>query len=474
MTCGFSTGTRRTRPSLAAAIAWILTASCAPANSARFMRAAGLATASNVATPAADVDLVVAATTDVHGRLRSWDYYADAPEAVRGLTRAATIVDSLRGANPGRVLLVDAGDLLQGNPLTYVAARLAGDSLRPHPVAAAMNVMRYDAAAIGNHEFNYGVPTLRRMIAAAHFPMLAANAFTTSGKHAFPSWTLVRRAGVKIGIVGATTPGSNLWDRENLAAAHLVIRDIVPAVRDAVGEVRRAGADVVIVLLHSGLNEPSSYDTVSTHVASENVSARVAREVPGIHLIVFGHSHKELADTTIGGALLMQPKNWATSVGVAHLHLVRDGARWRVADTRSTLVRAAGHPENAAVLAATERAHRATVSYVTTPIGTTPVAWRADSARVVDTPLIDFILEVERKAANAQLASTAAFSLDANLSAGPVTVARLAALYPYDNTLRKIWITGRALRDYLEFSARYFRVDSSGKVGVDPSIPGYN
>jgi 2',3'-cyclic-nucleotide 2'-phosphodiesterase (5'-nucleotidase family) len=438
------------------------------------MRTAGSATPPQVGTSAPDVDLVVAATTDVHGRLRSWDYYADAPEPVRGLTRAATIVDSLRADAPDRLLLVDAGDLLQGNPLTYVAARMAGDSLRPHPVAAAMNVMRYDAAAIGNHEFNYGVPTLRRMIGDAHFPMLAANAFTTSGKHAFPSWTMVRRAGVKVGIVGATTPGSNLWDRENLAAAHLVIRDIVPAVREAVGEVRRAGADVVIVLLHSGLNEASSYDTVSTHVASENVSARVAHEVPGIDLIVFGHSHKELADTIIGGTLLMQPKNWATSVGVAHLHLVPDGARWRVADKRSTLVRAAGHPEDAAVLAATEKAHRATVAYVTTPIGTTPVAWRADSARVVDTPLMDFILEVERKAASAQLASTAAFSLDANLAAGPVTVARLAALYPYDNTLRKIWITGRQLRDYLEFSARYFRVDGSGRVGVDPSIPGYN
>jgi 2',3'-cyclic-nucleotide 2'-phosphodiesterase (5'-nucleotidase family) len=474
MTYGFSMGALRVRHIIAGALAWTAMVSCAPAGSSQFRSLRPPGASPNVVAEPADVDLVVAATTDVHGRLRSWDYYADAPEPVRGLTRAATIVDSLRAANPDRVLLVDAGDLLQGNPLTYVAAHMAGDSLRPHPVAAAMNVMRYDAAAIGNHEFNYGLPTLRRMIADSHFPLLAANAFTTAGKHAFPAWTMVHRAGVKIAIVGGTTPGSNLWDRENLAAGHLVIRDIVPAVRNAVIEARRAGADVVIVLLHSGLNEPSSYDTVSTHVASENVSARVAHDVPGIDLIVFGHSHKELADSVIGGALLMQPKNWATSVGVAHLHLVRNGGRWRVEDKRSTLVPAAGHAESPAVLAATEKAHRATVTYVTTPIGTTPVAWRADSARVTDTPLIDFILEVERKATGAQLASTAAFSLDANLAAGPVTVARLAALYPYDNTLRKIWITGRQLRDYLEYSARYFRIDSTGRVGVDPSIPGYN
>ena len=86
-----------------------------------------------------------------------------------------------------------------------------------------------------------------------------------------------------------------------------------------------------------------------------------------------------------------------------------------------------------------------------------PVAWRADSARVVDTPIIDFILEVERKATGAQLASTAAFSLDASLDAGPIPLARIAALYPYDNTLRAVKLSGAQLRAYLEQSARYFR-----------------
>ena len=464
---------RQRRRVVRVALACMALCGCArPATTSRFDELP-VSAPSNLPPPVEEVDLVVAATTDVHGRLRAWDYYTGAPEPARGLTRAATIVDSLRSANPRRVVLVDAGDLLQGNPLTFVAARVAGDSLHPHPVAAAMNAMDYDAAAVGNHEFNYGLPTLRRMIGEAHFPMLAANAYTPNGRHAFDAWKMVERQGVKIALVGGTTPGSNLWDRDNLAG-HVVVRDIVPSVRDAVTAAREAGAEVVVVLLHSGLDEPSSYDTVSTGVASENVSARVAREVPGIDLIVYGHSHKELGDSAIGGALLMQPKNWATSVAVAHLRIVRDGARWHVADKRSVLIPSAGHDENAALLAATDRAHRATIAYVSQPIGTTPVLWRADSARVVDTPLIDFILDVERKASGAQLASTAAFSLDANLPAGDVTVARLAALYPYDNTLRKIWITGRQLRDYLEFSGRYFRSDAAGTVGVDPSIPGFN
>jgi 2',3'-cyclic-nucleotide 2'-phosphodiesterase (5'-nucleotidase family) len=417
------------------------------------------------------VDLVVAATTDVHGYVRGWDYYANRPDTLRGLTRAATIIDSLRRVSAVSPVLVDAGDFLEGNPLAYVAARV--DTTAAHPVILAMNAMEYDAVAMGNHEFNYGLPTLERAMRQADFPLLAANVFAPDGSTRFRSWAVSTRRGVKIAIVGATTPGSMLWDRDNLAG-HLVIRDIIPSVRTAVREARDAGAVVIIVVVHSGLNEPSSYDTVTTGVASENVAARIAHEVPGIDLLVYGHSHKEMADTVIAGTLLMQPKNWATSVAIAHLLVQRDNGRWHVVSKRSQVVQAVHHGESAAVLAATQEGHRATLTYANTPIGTTAVTWRADSARVVDTPLMDFILEVERRASGAQLASTAVFSTSATLAAGPITIARLAALYPYDNTLRAVRITGEQLRAYLEHSARYFRPGPNATADIDPAIPGYN
>jgi len=421
------------------------------------------------------VDLVIATTTDVHGRLRAWDYYADQAETVRGLSRAATIVDSVRAANPGRVILLDAGDLLQGNPLAYVAARIASD--RTNPIIAAMNVMGYDAAAIGNHEYNYGVPYLDSAVRQAKFPFLSANTYgiDPAGIHAYRPWTIIDRASVRVGIVGATTPGVTVWDAENIRG-RLRFGDIVPAVRQAVQEVRAAGAEVVLLTVHSGLNEPSSYDTASTGVPSENVAGRIAAEVPGIDLVLYGHSHREMRGTTIGETLLIQPKNWATSVAIAHLVLSRAGGAWTVSEKRSDLVQAAGHPENAAVLAATDAAHRETVAYVTTPIGTTPERWSADSARVKDTPLIDFILETERKTAGSDLASTAAFSTDLVMGPGPITIAQVAQLYPYDNTLRAVRITGKQLRDYLEFSARYWRTPTSptGPLEADPAIPGYN
>lgn len=421
------------------------------------------------------VDLVFATTTDVHGRVRAWDYYANRADAVRGLTRAATIVDSVRAANPGRVILLDAGDLLQGNPFAYVAARVAAD--RTNPIIAAMNAMQYDAAAIGNHEYNYGVPYLDSAIRQAKFRFLSANTYRVdpAGIHAYDAWTIVERAGVKVGIVGATTPGVAVWDAQNIAGC-LRFGDIIPAVREAVDQVRKAGADIVVVTLHSGLNEPSSYDTVSTGLPSENVAERVAREVRGIDLLLFGHSHREVRGATVGQTLLIQPKNWATSVDIAHLTLSRNGGNWVVIDKHSDLVEAANHAENAAVLAVTDAAHHQTVSYVTTPIGSTAERWSTDSARVKDTPLIDFILETERKAAGTDLASTAAFSTDVVLDPGAITIAQVAQLYPYDNTLRAVRISGKQLRDYLEYSARYYRTPPSptAPLETDPQIPGYN
>ena len=420
------------------------------------------------------VDIVLASTTDVHGRLRGWDYYADTAETARGLTRAATIVDSLRAAHPGRVILLDAGDMLQGNPLTYVAARI--DSTAPSPVIAAMNAMRYDAAAVGNHEFNYGLPALARALRGATFPFLASNARTPDGGRAWPAFTIVERAGVRIAIVGATTPGAMVWDHD-LLTGQLKVGDIAVELPAAVAEARAAGADAVVVLAHAGLTGESSYDTVTTGLGSENPMARVARGVPGIDAIVFGHSHREVADTTINGVLLTQPRNWATSVSVAHLEFEKSGAGWGLVAKHASLVRAAGHAEQPALVTVVERAHAAGRAYAGDVVGRTDVAWRADSARVADVPIMDFVAEVMRRASGADLASVAAFSLDVRIPAGPVTVAQLAQLYPYDNTLRALRISGKQLRAFLEQSARYFSVTGSGDAATvvpDPSIPGYN
>ena len=430
-----------------------------------------LAAAANGARALREQTLLVAATTDVHGHLVGWDYYANHSDTARGLARAATIVDSLRAAAPGMVVVVDAGDMLQGTPLTYVAARR--QSFAVHPVFAAMNEMHYDAAAVGNHEFNYGLPFLYASAKGARFPLLAANAYPASGAAPFPGRTMVERGGARIALIGATTPGSNAWDKDNLSG-RLNIGAIIPAVRAQVDSARREHADVIIVVMHTGLGEPSSYDTIATRLPSENVAAEVARAVPGIDLIVYGHSHKQMADTVIAGTLLMQPKNWAQSVAVAALHLEQTGDGWRVASKSSSLIQSAGHAESNAVLMAVKAAHEAALGYVAMTIGTSDVRWSADSGRVVDTPLADLILEVERRTAHSDLASTAVFDVGAKIDSGPVTVGEIARLYPYENTLSAVRITGAQLRAYLEYSARYYGTYGTAEPPVHRDMPGYN
>ncbi len=426
------------------------------------------------------VSLVVAATTDVHGRIRAWDYYANAADPSRTLAGAATIVDSVRAANPGAVLLVEGGDILQGNPLTFVAAKVAPPVA--HPVIAAMNVMRYDAAVLGNHEFNYGVPFLRKAMNDARFPFLAANIETGRGAPFVAPWMLTQRKigkqTIRVAIIGATTPGSNVWDRDNLRSAELTVTDIMPAVKRAVEQARKK-ADVVIVLLHSGLNEPASYDTLSTGLPSENVAARVPREIPGIDVVVYGHSHKEMVDTVINGALVMQPRNWAASVALGTLTLRKERRHWKVVGHRGQSVKVAGHAESPMVVAASNGTHNKTLAWVNQPVGRTSVPWRADSARVADMPITDLVNEVMRRATGADLAATAAFALDAGLEPGNITQAALSKLYPYDNTLRAVRISGAQLRLFLEHSARYYRTlgaDGRAPAGglIDPQVPGFN
>ncbi|MFL5561650.1 MAG: 5'-nucleotidase C-terminal domain-containing protein [Gemmatimonadaceae bacterium] len=438
-------------------------------------------TISSSATPAASppaacddtTRLVVVSTTDVHGRLRGWDYESNRPDSIRGLTRAATVIDSIRAANPGRVILLDAGDLLQGNMLAYVAARVTPDTVVG--VVAAMNAMRYDASAIGNHEYNYGVPYLDRAVRQASFPFLSANTYLPDGSHAYRPFAVIERSGIKVGVVGATTPGVMIWDRDNVRG-RVSLGDIVPAIRAAADSARLAGADIVIATVHTGLNEPSSYDTASTGLPSENVAARIANEVPGLALVVYGHSHKENAGSTIDSTRMLQPKNWAQSVGWAMIPVTRCGTARGVttATIASGVIPVAGHAEQQGVVAATEDLHRRTLAYVTAPIGTTPLRWNGDSARVRDVPVTDFVLEVMRRTAHTDLAAGSAFSFS-GLDSGTISIADLARIYPYDNTLRAVKISGAQLRAYLEQSARYYGTLGDGAEPViDPTIPGYN
>jgi 2',3'-cyclic-nucleotide 2'-phosphodiesterase/3'-nucleotidase/5'-nucleotidase len=424
----------------------------------------------------ARVELVVLGTTDVHGRLVPWDYFSGR-ESELGLVRVATLVDSIRAAEPN-VLLFDSGDLLQGNPLTYYYGVVAPADT--HPVVLAMNHLRYDAAAIGNHEFDYGLEALDRAFEDAAFPLLAGNVFVAgTDSLAFPAWTLVERAGVRVAILGFTTPGTAIWNRHHVAG-RLEFRDIVASARRAWPEAD-AASDIQIAVVHSGMGPGSSYDEAATGVPPEDAGADLAEALPGLELVLIGHTHRAVPADTVNGVILAQAGRWAEALVVARLELAREAAGWRVVGRGSTLLSTADAPADTTLLRTLGPYHERVLSYVADTIGWTPEVWSAARARVVDTPIIDLIQRVQLDATGADLSAASAFNTEARFGPGPITRADAAALYLYENTLRAIRITGRQLRDYLEYSARYFHQlapDDAAHLSetnlfVD-SIPGYN
>ena len=413
--------------------------------------------------------VVLVATTDVHGRATAWDYLADAPFH-GGLARVATVVDSLRRRHPGQVVVLDAGDLLQGNAFAAYHARSGRRG--PNPIVEAMNLTGYDAATPGNHDFDWGVPELEHALADAAFPYVSANLHVLPGDTLLVSpFRVLRRGPVRVGVTGFTTPGANLWDRDQLQGRIRVAR-IEPAAARTFEAMRRS-SDLVVALSHSGLDGGSTYDT--TGVGSEHAAAAFAALPARPDVVIVGHSHREIRDSTIGGVRFVQPRPYAASVAVVHVDLVRraDG-RWDVERVRSDLISTRDASASAVVEQRLAQSHQAVRAWMDAPIGRALAPMPASAARAGPAPIVDWMLEIQRRQAGAQLAAGPVFDLGAGFRGDTIRRRDLFRLYPFENTLRLVRISGAQLRAYLERSAQYFRVDAAGRVAINDSMAGYD
>ncbi|MFN2326561.1 MAG: 5'-nucleotidase C-terminal domain-containing protein [Gemmatimonadales bacterium] len=412
--------------------------------------------------------LVIVATTDVHGRATGWDYVTDAPHP-GGLARAATILDSLRRAHPGQVVVVDAGDLIQGDPFGAYFGQV--DDRTPHPVIEAMNLAGYDVATPGNHEFNFGLDVMRRAIASARFHYVSGNIVQLPRRRLeLPASVVLERQGVRIGVTGFTTPGVMVWDRANVRG-RMAVLPIMPAARPIVRDLNRR-ADFTLVVIHSGMDGTSSFNEAG--VGPENVAAQFANLPDRPHLLVVGHSHRQMTDSVINGVHFMQPRAYAQSLAVMHVELVRRGRRWDVTSQRGEQIPLAGVPVHPTVEMALAEAHELVRAWNTAPLAEVTAPMSAATSRMEATAIINWVNEVQRQRAGTELSSTAPFDTRAAFGPGPVRLAHLAQLYPYENTLRAIRISGADLRAYLEQSARYFSVNAAGQASFSDTIPGYN
>ncbi len=453
-------------------------------------------------------------TTDLHVHVFPYDYYADRASDSLGLARAAALVDAMR-RSAANSLLFDNGDFLQGSPLGDYMALQRG--LRPgevHPIIAAMNAVGYDAGTLGNHEFNYGLDFLTRALEGAAHPLVCANALRPDGAPIWPTHVFLdrrlitgtgREVPIRIAVTGVLPPQTALWDSEVLGG-QVRTAGIEDTTRALVPTLRAQGADLVVVLCHSGIGR-----------GPENAATAVAA-VPGVDVVLAGHTHQVFpgpveaaADVDpAAGTLCGKPAVMAgchgTHLGVVDLLLDHGDAEgaggWRILahQSRAEPVLRNGPPRTrlrpqAAVQAAAAEAHDATRSYLRARVGrsatplSTHFALAAETAatRIVAEATLDHArraLQGRPEARLPLLAAAAPFKAGGpggpahftDIPPGPLALRNLADLYPFANALRALRLTGAQVADWLERSAAVFRTISPGVADqplLDPAVPSY-
>ena len=510
--------------------------------SAALLAACGGAPSGKTAAPAgvkdgATLDLAILETTDVHSNILSYDYYKQKDDPTLGYERVATLIRQARSEFPNTVLF-DSGDTIQGTVLADYQAMVkplgCGTELAMYK---AMDAVGYDGGTAGNHEFNYGLPFLAqvtntpmnvdgveaRQCAGPKFPLVLSNVYSArDGKPIFKPWTIVTKsvtatgsdgkpvaATLKIGIIGFTPPPILDWDKRNLAGK-VTVDGVVEAANRYMPEVLAQKPDLVVAILHGGLN------TAPYTPQMENGGWYLAG-VPGVDALLLGHSHTEFpgpryADMKdvdakrgiVRGVPAVMGGFFGKDLGVIQMSLHREGGRWVVEKDKShSQVRPICPKKNEcvapdpAIAPIVREAHEAAMAYVNTPIGATDHAltsYFADEGNmsalaVVNAAQIDYTRE-ELGRTHPELkdvpilSSASAFRTGfggpedfTDVPKGPMTIRNAADLYFYPNTLAAVKTDGAGVKTWLEKAAtRFNRIDPSkdGEQNLIGKMPGYN
>ncbi len=476
-----------------------------------------------------EVELRIMETTDIHTNLLSFDYYKDNYAPKIGLAKTATLVKQARGEVDNSVL-VDNGDLIQGTPLgTYKAKIDPLEDGEVHPAIEAMNIMDYDMATLGNHEFNYGLDFLDEVYDDASFPFVNSNVYIddhdddpSNDVNKYTPYKIVNKkvkdeSGktkvIKIGYIGFVPPQINEWDKANLDDK-VITKSIIESAEKYVPQMQEKGADIIIALAHSGFsgNEANTEDTVYA-----------LSKVPGIDAITFSHTHKTFpakdvasldalfksADGqplpgvdnekgTINGVAAVQAGYGGGSLGIIDLTLQKVKGKWDVASSQSFTRSVENVEADQEIVDALNDVHEDTIDYVNTPIGTTTDDIYSYFALVQDDPSIQVVTNAQKwyvenyiELNKPELKELPILSVGAPFKAGrngveeyteikkgDLTIRSAGDLYLYDNTLKAVKVKGSVVKEWLEMSAGKFNTIDPTKTTeqelLNSAFPVYN
>ncbi len=419
--------------------------------------------------------LTILTTSDVHGYLYPTDYRSSEVLPI-GLARLAGLIEQER-EQADEVLLIDNGDLLQGTPMAYAAA-MQEPIRAQHPVIAAMNHLGYDAAVIGNHEFNYGKELLDEAMRQSAFRWLSANITTRdSGEPAYGSPYFVKKlrggTGPKVAVLGATTHYIPNWERPEHIEG-LEFKDAYESVKAWVQEIRAAEQpDVLVVCYHGGFERDPEQGAPEEEETGENQGYRVISGIEGIDVLVTGHQHRRLAGV-YGDVAYVQPGCFGQALGSIRLELVQNADGWRIArKDAAVLVPDRDAEPDRELLALAEQAELATQAWLDQPLGTADEGLAVEdslTARMGDHPFVEFMNRVQIEASGVQISCTAIFSDASRGFSGAITMRDIISNYPFPNTLKVLRVSGRDIKEALEKSAAYWTIGEDGSLQVHPSF----
>ena len=397
---------------------------------------------SNAST--SDAKVRIAFTTDIHGSFFPLNYTTMQPVA-GSLARVATAVDSLRAINgPDNLLLLDNGDILQGQPTAYYYNYI--DTVAPHLVPSIYNYLGYDAVTIGNHDVETGHPVYDRVRSQTKAPMLGANVIDTStGEPYLTPYATFTKGGIKITVLGLLTPGIPSWLPEVLWSG-LRFDDMTEAARKWIPIIKeRENPDIIIGLFHSGHNEAQTTGDVI-----ENASVKVAREVPGFDAVLIGHDHQRFLDkiTNVEGKQVhvLNPANNARAIGLVEIIPSASGRP----EINSSLLDVTAIAPSQGFMSEFEKQQKEVTKFVTRQIGTNATTISTEDAFFGSSAFMSLLHKLQLEISKADISFAAPLSFDATIHAGPITVSDMFTLYKYENMLYVMELTGREIKNYLE------------------------
>ena len=425
--------------------------------------------------------LTILGTSDMHGNIWGFSYEDNSETANNGMARLYTYIQQVRAENPNTIL-IDAGDDIQGTIMTDDIYNKTPEE--PHPVITAMNYMGYDAMTLGNHEFNWGIPTMQTILSQAEFPVLAANVTDADGELVTGAgWTIVERDGVKVAIIGVVTPDVPIWDggKEGIDEATYEAANVaVSAAIDEIGE----EADVIVVSAHMGM-----YAEFDEENGSDSAQ-KILDDNPEIDVLQVAHNHvvvnEKQGDTVIGGV-----RNGGRDIARFDLTLDADN---NVVDATVEIVDMTDVTPSQEIrdIPLVAEAHQKTIDYIAggtdesgeplPPLGSTTAKFQPENeirgipaGRVMDTAVMDLINQIQLENSGADVSAAALFKDTSDLPEGDINYGNIFDIYKFDNTLYRVTVTGAELKAYMEWSAECYNQWEEGDINIsfDPEYPDY-